>query len=863
MVLAPGGRVVQWSEGAERLLGYPAAEIVGRSAAALAPPGQGAALVRRLRSSHDDPPVRVAAATELRDRDGRAVAVECVVAPTRDAGGRLRSTNVLLRRTGPGTTGGSRREVRRSFLEFMPVAIVGVDAHGLVWLCNAAAAQAFGRPADTLQGQQLPVELAPLLTVAPDAAEVTITRLDGTTAVLRSRSFPVPEVGEVPGGHILMASDITDLRVTQGALATETSRAAAEEARYRLLFAANPLPMWVYDLETLRFLEVNDAAVTRYGYTRDEFLHMRITDIRPEADVATLIEHVHADRPALQDSGPWRHRRKDGTLLYVEVVSHTLEFVGRPAVMVVAHDVSARLSAEAERDRLAAAVEQSIDSIVMFDLDNRITYMNAAVERSTGFSRAELLGQPAAALAGGAPIEVEPEIDAARAAGRTWAGAVTGRRRDGTTSQVEITVSPVRDSAGRLMGSVSVGRDVTRERALEEQLRQAQKMEAVGRLAGGIAHDFNNLLTIVSGNTQLLLDEVADGPAREEALEISGAADRAASLTRQLLAFSRKQVLAPEVLSLGAVVGELGPLVRRLVGEDIATTVRVDDAGRAIQADRSQIEQVVMNLVVNARDAMPQGGSLALAVSPVDLDASYAAGHAGVAPGPHVQLSVSDTGLGMDDETREHAFEPFFTTKQPGTGTGLGLSMVDGIVRQLGGHIWLYSERGMGTTFKLYFPAIPREASAPLMPVLAPEPAAAAFRTILLVEDEQGVRNLARRFLASAGYAVLAASGPAEALDLIRAHATSIDVLLTDIVMPGGGGPQVATELLAVNPTARVVYMSGYSEDTISHHGVLDPGTALLHKPFNRDGLLQTVRLALSGPAAPGPGGARGNGSDT
>ena len=964
------GRITIWNAAAERLYGYPAAEVMGTSLTRLAPPDrldESRSLLARLAAGE-----RIERLETVRlTRDGRQLPVSLTIAPARDRRGTLVGASVVARDSDPARQARARETARRELLELMPAVVVGFDGAPLIRLWNRGAVALFGWAAEEMVGQPGPPELRALLTDEPMRAEVPLSRRDGSRATVVATAFPVRDADGKLQGHLVMAADISELRATQAELAEREALLRRSEATFRLLFDANPLPMWVYDLETLRFLEVNDTAVRRYGYSHEEFLALRITDIRPLEDVASLLAHTGRARPTLQDSGPWRHRLKDGTLIDVEITSHTLSFEGRPAVMVVAQDVSHRLAAQralgesearfralfeqssvatimhragvilaanaavvalfgyhdaaevlgtsafdylsprsreavieraerrtsgvdeplsyesigrrrdgtefpvhllgasleladgaatlvyltdlteqqraqAERDRLASAVEQSVDNIVMFDLENRIIYVNPAVERSTGFSRAELLGQPATALAGGLPVDEESAIAEARAAGRSWSGTVTGRRRDGKPRQVEFTISPVRDAAGKLVGAVSLGRDITRERALEAQLRQAQKMEAVGRLAGGVAHDFNNLLTIIAGNTQLLLEELGAGTAaRAEGEEIANAADRAASLTRQLLAFSRKQVLAPVILELGAVVTELAPLVRRLVGEDVRVSVHADDPHASVRADRSQIEQVVMNLVVNARDAMPQGGLLTIATSTVELDAAYGADHVGVAPGPHVQLTVSDTGVGMDAETRSHLFEPFFTTKELGKGTGLGLAMVDGIVRQSGGHIWVYSEPGLGTTFKIYFPQESVEGEI-RSHVPAPEPVAAGTPTVLLVEDETGVRALARRFLAAAGYTVLEAAGPAEARELIAAHAPSIDLLLTDIVMPGGGGPEIARALAAANPVAGVVYMSGYSDETITHHGVLEPGTALLHKPFSRERLLQAVRLGLA-----------------
>ncbi len=379
----------------------------------------------------------------------------------------------------------------------------------------------------------------------------------------------------------------------------------------------------------------------------------------------------------------------------------------------------------------------------------------------------------------------------------------------------------------------------------QDQLLQAQKMEAIGRLAGGVAHDFNNLLTVISGRSELLLRRLrADDPLRRGLDLIHSTAERAAELTRQLLAFSRKQVLQPTVLQLNAVVAGLAPMLQRLIGEDIELLTVLDPALGPVKADSAQLEQVLMNLAVNARDAMPQGGRLALETANIPLDAAYARQHGGVDSGPYVMLAVTDTGCGMDAEIRAHIFEPFFTTKGPGKGTGLGLATVYGIVKQSGGQIWVYSEPGQGTTFKIYLPQVDGagEMSEPGTPL--PE-ASQGSETILLVEDEEGVRDLARDILQANGYTVLGASYGAEAVQLCKRHAGPIHLLLTDVVMPHMSGRQLAERLAPLYPEMKILYMSGYTDNAVVHHGVLDPGTAYLQKPFSPGSLARKVREVL------------------
>jgi signal transduction histidine kinase/ActR/RegA family two-component response regulator len=419
----------------------------------------------------------------------------------------------------------------------------------------------------------------------------------------------------------------------------------------------------------------------------------------------------------------------------------------------------------------------------------------------------------------------------------------------------EIDIAPVRDDAGKLTHFVAVERDTSEQRRTrealqrsEDRLRQAQKMEAVGSLAGGIAHDFNNLLSIILNYTTFAMDVLPGAdPIRADLQEVHRAGLRATELTRQLLAFSRKQMLRPSVVDVSAVVRGVEKMLRRLVGEDVELVLHTSDAGRAF-VDPGQLEQVVMNLVVNARDAMPRGGNLTIETSSVVLDDTYAALHPEVTPGPYVMLAVSDTGVGMDRATQQRVFEPFFTTKEQGKGTGLGLSTVYGIVQQSGGHISLYSEPDHGTTFKVYLPRTDRAAT----PATLRPPAGDFLRgseTILLVEDEAPVRQVMRRMLARAGYHVLEAENAGEAFLVCEQFKAKIHLLLTDVVMPRMSGRQLADRLAALRPDMKVLFVSGYTEDAIVHHGVLDAGVEFLAKPVQSEALLKKVRQLLDPPA--------------
>jgi two-component system, cell cycle sensor histidine kinase and response regulator CckA len=388
--------------------------------------------------------------------------------------------------------------------------------------------------------------------------------------------------------------------------------------------------------------------------------------------------------------------------------------------------------------------------------------------------------------------------------------------------------------------------DVTERRTLEQQLRQSQKMEAVGRLAGGIAHDFNNLLMVISGYAEFLLERLGPEPAlRAPAQEIAGAAGRASSLTRQLLAFSRKQMLAPKILDLNSVIAENLKMLRRVIGEDIdLVMVPAEDLG-AVRADMGQVEQVIMNLAVNARDAMPSGGSLTIETSNVALAEDETRLQPPLKPGNYIMLSISDTGLGMDAETQSHIFEPFFTTKGP-KGTGLGLSTVYGIVKQSGGYIWVSSEQGKGTTFKIYFPQVPQATESPVVQAATESPAVEpGTETILLVEDETNLRYLARQFLEKQGYRVMEAADGAIAIQIAVAHEGVIHLLLTDVIMPGMNGRELAQKISEIRPNTKVLYMSGYTENVVGRNGTLDAGIRLLQKPFTLRELRNRVREVL------------------
>jgi two-component system, cell cycle sensor histidine kinase and response regulator CckA len=438
----------------------------------------------------------------------------------------------------------------------------------------------------------------------------------------------------------------------------------------------------------------------------------------------------------------------------------------------------------------------------------------------------------------------------------TRANALTGspfdieyriRSRDGTERWIASKGRAYFDAGGKPLRMEGVARDVTEYKRLGAQLRQAQKMEAVGRLAGGIAHDFNNLMAVILGYTEVLIARTDATPAQRAKLaHILKASERAASLTRQLLAFSRKQVLEPKLLDLNAVVRDFVQMIGRLIGEDIVVDVEPDSDLGKVHADPGQVEQVILNIALNARDAMPAGGRLTFETANVNVDEAAARAHPDARPGAYVRLTVRDTGGGMDAATLSKIFEPFFTTKGPEKGTGLGLATVYGIVAQSGGHVAVESALGRGTTFHVYLPRVPPSGSSPVEIAARPAPSADPHPvTILVVDDDAALRALAEEMLAGNGYGVVVAASGEEALVVVERHGGMVDVLMTELVMPGMGGPALAERLLIRHPRMKVLFMSGYSDGTISHDGVLDPGVILLSKPFSEKALLQKVREAL------------------
>ena len=611
------------------------------------------------------------------------------------------------------------------------------------------------------------------------------------------------------------------------------------------------LGSWTLDLET-NALTWSDELYRIYGVSPDVFV--------PTVD--TLLPLIHVDdRSAMRSwidtatSGkrprPFQFRvvRPDGTIRVIEGDGERhIDANGKPVRLVgTGLDITERRQVETALRLQAAALYAAADAIIITDRAGVIEWVNPAFTQLSGYTAEEALGKNSRDLvkSGTQAPAFYKELWETVLAGRTWHGEMVNRRKDGSRYTEDESVTPILDASGAITHFVAIKADMTEHLKLEAQYRQAQKMESVGQLASGIAHDFNNLLTVINGMSELVLTQIGqDDPVRADVQEIARAGERAAGLTRQLLAFSRQQILAPRVMNVNTVVADLEGLLRRLLGEDIDLVVVSTPGVGHVHADLGQLEQVITNLAVNARDAMPQGGRLTIETQSVTIDETHVRSHGeAVAPGPYVRLAVSDSGGGMDEATRARIFEPFFTTKGPGKGTGLGLSTVWGIVTQSHGFVSVYSEVGRGTSVQVFLPQV-AEATAvdAAAPTLAPR---FGTETILLAEDNAGLRKLATRLLEPAGYTVLGAATGEEALQLLAQHEAPVHLLLSDVVMPGMSGRLLAEQVAQTRPGMKVLYMSGYTSDTVVRHGVLDATMPFLDKPFTAVSLLGKVRDVL------------------
>jgi two-component system cell cycle sensor histidine kinase/response regulator CckA len=683
----------------------------------------------------------------------------------------------------------------------------------------------------------------------PFAMEYRIERPNGDVRFVYGHGDLLKDEFGRPRRFFGTIQDVTERRVAE-------DRLRASEREFRATFELAAVGQAQADPATGRLLRVNRKLCELLGYSEQELLESNFSDLTHPDDrdreFSLYRRMVAGELPELVLEK--RMLRKDGAEVWVRITASLIcDDAGQPIrTVAIGEDVTLRKRAEQalleSHGLLKAVIEGTSDAVFIKDLEGRYRLINSAGARLLGLSVEDVLGKDDFALFSSETASLVVARDR-----RVMSQGVSLTSEEvataaGVTRTYLSTKSPQRDQDGRVIGLIGIARDITDLKHLEERFRQAQKMEAIGGLAGGVAHDFNNLLTVINGNADLVVQHLRGDPQSAELLaEIQQAGTRAANLTNQLLAFSRKQILEPAVVNLNVLLEALWKMLLRLIGEDVELTFDgAPDLGLA-RVDPLQFEQAVINLAVNARDAMPQGGRLTIVTRNVELDEAYAAQHPDVKPAPYVCVTVTDSGAGMDAETRARIFEPFFTTKSHGQGTGLGLAMVYGFLKQSGGHVEVDTRPGSGTTIKLY---LPRTEGTPILRATREPPrSVGGMETILLVEDENSVRNLAARILRAKGYKVLEATTGEHALEVAWKHAGPIHLLLTDLVMPRMSGRELALSLTKVRTTVRVLFMSGYSEETVMRR-VEDPDVSFLHKPFTPGVLAEKVRAVLDTRAA-------------
>jgi PAS domain S-box-containing protein len=733
-------------------------------------------------------------------------------------------------------------------------AIIGESLDGLITAWNPAAERLFGWAGHEALGRP---DLG--LLVPPDRVEELLQFIGLVRTGLRAPTLETVRLHK-DGSRIDVAVTLSPVFGSSGDLIglskivrdIRKQRRDAQALAFDALILANVRDsVVVTDMEgTVTYW--NEGASRLFGWTAEEMLGRPMVSRFPEhaRDEAQAI--IRRIGEGVEFHGEFQDYMKDGSRVWIDACVTALAGPdGSPiGLLGISHDISARKKAEQDlrlRDRAIQAVTQGIVISDATAPDYPIIYASPGFERITGYGQQEVVGRNCRILQGkDTDAEVVARMRRALRQGGTFTGEVLNYRKDGTPFWNELSISPVHDE-GRLSHYVGVLLDVTQRRQLEEQYRHSQKMEAVGQLAGGIAHDFNNHLTVITGYSDLLMKML---PEESGALplvqEVHRASQRSTALTRQLLLFSRRQMAQPRVLDVNAVVTDAEKMLRRLIGEHIEfVTVLRPLVGR-VRADPGQLEQVLLNLVVNARDAMQQGGRITIRTEDVELDEVYARLHVEARPGGYVMLAVTDTGVGMTADVKARIFEPFFTTKAPGKGTGLGLAVVHGIVQKAGGHIGVYTEVSLGTTFKVYLPRV-QVSHQGVGPRPEPQLPPRGSETVLLVEDDDSVRALSLHVLRGCGYAVLEAENGLKALEVAAGHAGPIHLLITDVVMPVMGGRELAERLLALRKETKALFVSGYADDAVFRHGIEEEMVQFLVKPFSPHGLAQKAREVLDG----------------
>jgi two-component system cell cycle sensor histidine kinase/response regulator CckA len=850
----PLGKILSWNAGAELIKGYSADEIIGRNFSCFFTPGD-------IKRGRPEEVLRLTAASGrhaergMRVRkDGSRFLANVTFAALRDPDGNLRGFSEFSHDLSESKESGAKY---RGLLEAAPDAMLVVNPDGEIVLLNQQAEKQFGYRRDELIGQKvkniIPEGFAERLiadgtrTAADALAQQIGTGIELTGRRKDGSKFPI-EIMLSPlesADGILVTAAIRDISIRKRA--EETLRKSEE--RFRLIAETIDEVFWIADPYFDKVFYISPGYERVWGRTQASLYENPrsfLEPVHPKDLEGTLLQFE-----IMKSGKPFDHEyrilRPDGAIAWIwnhglpvrNEKGEVLRYVG------VALDITERKRQEALRTRLLTAIEQAAEGVVVTDAEGVIQYVNPAFSTMTGYSREEVLGKnPRILKSGKHDAAFYGGMWANILAGQVWKGEMINRRKDGSLYTERMSITPVHDEHGIMTHIVAMKEDITAARLLEDQFRHAQKMEAVGRLAAGVTHDFNNLLTVIVGYSEEMLSQFVPGdPLRALATEIKNAGEKAEGLTRQLMAFSRQEVLAPRVLDLNTLIDNLIKILKRLIGEDIDLIFKSAALPATIHADPGLIEQVVMNLAVNSRDAMPRGGKLTIEISHVQFDEAYSASHFSVCVGPYIMLAVSDNGCGMDKDTQAHMFEPFFTTKESGKGTGLGLATVYGIVKQSGGSIFVYSEPGAGTTFKVYLPAVNGACEVAITESAVP---ATGSETILLVEDNASVRELARMVLvARGGYRVLQSTCGKEALLLAEGHKGPIDLLLTDVVMPGMTGRQLSEELAILRPEMKILSMSGYTDNTVVRNGVLGEGMAFLQKPFTAESLLRKVRSLL------------------
>ncbi len=638
---------------------------------------------------------------------------------------------------------------------------------------------------------------------------------------------------------------------------TADRRARMEEAlytselSYRRLFEAAKDGILILDVDTGRINDVNPYLFKLLGFSRNEMLGKTVGELSPFKDIESnkvMLERLQKDGYVRYEDLPLETR--DGRKIAVEFVSNVYQVGDCNVIQCNVRDITERKAAEKERSRLAAIIEYSSDAIVTKTSNGIVIGWNQGAEQQYGYSAEEMIGRCISILFPADHQEEYLQIMKKVRNGEAVPSFETVRRRkDGTLINVTVGITPIEAHIGEFLTVTRHSNDITRIKKLEAQFIEAQKMEVIGHLVSGVAHDFNNILAIIMGYSEVALGKLDPGHAlRFDLVTIESAAERAVGLIRQLLIFSRKQTVQPVVLDINVVLNDLDKILLRLIDENIEMKIVPGKPIGRVKADSGHIGQLLMNLVVNSRDAMPNGGKLTIATNNAALDENFAHTHPGVIPGDYVMLSVSDTGTGMTDEVKAHLFEPFFTTKPKGKGTGLGLATCRTVVLQSGGHIGVESVLGLGTTFRIYLPRVEQALEVVARPVKS-GPLQRGTETLMVVEDDPSLRQLARRVLEAEGYEVLAASNGQDALRAARHHKGSpIRLVVTDVIMPQMGGKVMAEWLKTTNPSLKILFTSGYTDDSFTQNGVLEPGVEFLPKPYTPTTLIWKVREMLDAP---------------